>query len=112
MTGLLDGLVAAIVALVLNIAIVSRIRVVLPYREARFLPGSDRVVALSDESDETEFWKVAADGRALREQLTEDAVILRRGCKPSPDGKWLAWTDKMRDRRRMYLHTLERQLRR
>jgi tricorn protease len=75
------------------------------YRDARFLPDGKSVVVLSDESGEVELWKLAArgDGDAAPEQLTRDATILRWTTDPSPDGKWIAHTDKSH---RLYLYDM------
>ena len=64
------------------------------YREARFLPDGKRVVALSTQSGETEFWKYPANGEGAAEQWTHNATVLRWDGVPSPDGKWLAHRDK------------------
>ncbi|WP_395088838.1 S41 family peptidase [Armatimonas sp.] len=66
------------------------------YREARFLPDGKGLVALSDESGEVELWKLPPTGdvNAPREQLTKDGEVLRWDTTPSPDGKWIAHTDK------------------
>ncbi len=66
------------------------------YRDATFLPDGD-VLLLSDETGETEFYRLPADGTAAPEQITDDADILRFGGVPSPDGRWLAYTDKNAD---------------
>ena len=66
------------------------------YREARFLPDGKGLVALSDESGEVELWKLPPTGEinAPREQLTKDGQVLRWDTTPSPNGKWIAHTDK------------------
>jgi len=64
------------------------------YREARFMPDGKSIVALSTKSGETEFWKFAANGEGAPEQWTHNAKVLRWGGVPSPDGHWLAHTDK------------------
>ena len=64
------------------------------YRNARFLPDGKSLVALSDESGEVEFTRLPANGVGKPEQLTKDGKVLRWEGVPSPDGKWLAWTDK------------------
>lgn len=66
------------------------------YRDARFLPDGKSLVALSDESGEVELWKLPAtgDGAGAPEQLTKDSTTLRWRTLPSPDGKWIAHTDK------------------
>ena len=64
------------------------------YRSARFLPGGESLVVLSDESGEVELWTLPANGVGERNQLTEDGKVLRWTALPSPDGKWLAQHDK------------------
>ncbi len=64
------------------------------YRSARFLPDGKSIVALSSKTGETEFWKFAANGESAPEQWTSDAKVLRNDGVPSPDGRWLAFTDK------------------
>ncbi|HWG19443.1 MAG TPA: S41 family peptidase [Terracidiphilus sp.] len=64
------------------------------YREAMYLPDGKSVVALSTQSGETEFWKYPANGVGTPEQWTKDAKVLRTRGVISPDGKWLAHTNK------------------
>jgi tricorn protease len=64
------------------------------YRSAIFLPDGKSIVALSSKTGETEFWKFAANGESAPEQWTSDAKVLRRDGAPSPDGRWLAFSDK------------------
>ncbi len=64
------------------------------YRDGRFLPGSDALVGLSDESGEVELWRLPVNGVGEREQLTNDSRVLRIECVPSPDGKYVAYHDK------------------
>ena len=64
------------------------------YRSATFLPDGKSIVALSSRTGETEFWKFAANGETPPEQWTSDAKVLRNDGVPSPDGRWLAFTDK------------------
>ena len=64
------------------------------YRDARFMPDGKSVVALSTKTGEAEFWKFAANGVGSPIQLTSDAHVLRTDGVPSPDGQWLASTDK------------------
>lgn len=73
-------------------------------RDARFLPDGDRILSLSDASDEVEFWTYPANGLGENKQLTHGAEILRWEGVPSPDGKWLAHHDK---RQRLYLYNME-----
>ncbi|HVC47774.1 MAG TPA: S41 family peptidase [Terracidiphilus sp.] len=64
------------------------------YRDARFMPDGKTILALSTATGETEFWNFPANGIGKAAQLTNDDHILRAGGLPSPDGKWLAHTDK------------------
>lgn len=67
------------------------------FRSARFLPDGRSIVSLSTQSGETEFWKFSANGltdKEKPEQWTRDAKVLRWDGMPSPDGKYLAHTDK------------------
>jgi len=64
------------------------------YRQARFAPDGKAILVLSDQTSETEWWRVAANGVGAPEQLTSDAHVLRWDGVPSPDGKWLAYYDK------------------
>ncbi len=64
------------------------------YRNARFFPDGQSVLALSDESGEVEFWKVPANGIGAGAQLTADAKVLRWDGIPSPDGTMIAHHDK------------------
>jgi tricorn protease len=64
------------------------------YRDARFLPDGKTLLLMSDESGEVELWTVPADGLGDPVPLTTDAAVLRRNAYPSPDGKYIAHTDK------------------
>lgn len=64
------------------------------FRNARFMPDGKNLLALSDESGETEFWLLPADGTGPGAALTTGADILRWEGLPSPDGKRIAHTDK------------------
>lgn len=74
------------------------------HRDARFLPDGDRVLTLSDESGEVEFWTYPANGLGESKQLTSGAEILRWEGVPSPDGKYLAHHDK---KQRLWLYEFE-----
>ena len=67
------------------------------YRDAVFMPDGERVLALSDESGELEFVQLPADGVGEQTPLTDNGQILRFQGRPSPDGKWIAYTDHNRD---------------
>jgi tricorn protease len=64
------------------------------YRRARFTPGGDSLVALSDSTGEVEIWKLPANGVGRPRQLTDDGTIMRWDAIPSPDGRWIAHYDK------------------
>jgi tricorn protease len=64
------------------------------YRDARFMPDGKSLLVLSDESGEVELWTVPADGLGDPVKRTSDAAVLRRKALPSPDGKYVAHTDK------------------
>ncbi len=64
------------------------------YRDARFMPDGESLLAISDESGELEFWTLPANGVGDREQLTNDGKVLRWEGVPSPDGTWIAHHDK------------------
>ncbi|HEU4988196.1 MAG TPA: S41 family peptidase [Gemmatimonadaceae bacterium] len=63
------------------------------YRVARFMPDGKSLLTLSDKSGEVEFWDVPMNGGAAK-QLTTGATELRWDGVPSPDGKYVAHTDK------------------
>lgn len=64
------------------------------FRQAQFLPGTDRLLALSDETGELELWSLPADGLGPRTQVTRDGAIFRFDPAISPDGRSVAWQDK------------------
>lgn len=64
------------------------------YRDARFMPDGESLVALSDQSGEIELWKLPANGVGEAEQITNDGVVLRWKGVPSPDGRYVAMPDK------------------
>jgi tricorn protease len=64
------------------------------YRDARFMPDGKSLLVLSDESGEVELWTLPADGVGDPVKRTSDAAVLRRQTLPSPDGKYVAHTDK------------------
>ncbi|MBV8604060.1 MAG: PD40 domain-containing protein [Pelomonas sp.] len=63
-------------------------------RDGAFSADGRSVFAMCDFSGEVEVWKFAANGLGKPEQITSDAQILRTALAPSPDGRWLAHTDK------------------
>ncbi|MGH7689240.1 MAG: S41 family peptidase, partial [Gemmatimonadaceae bacterium] len=63
------------------------------YRIARFMPNGKSLLTLSDKSGEVEFWNVPMGG-GKQQQLTTGATELRWDGFPSPDGQYIAHTDK------------------
>lgn len=64
-------------------------------RGAAFSRDSRQLFALCDiGGGEVEVWRFAANGTGAAEQVTCGADTLRTGLFPSPDGRWLAHTDK------------------
>lgn len=64
------------------------------YRDARFWPDGDALLAMSDASGELEFYQLPADGMGETTQLTHNGDVFRYQGVPSPDGNWVAITDK------------------
>ena len=64
------------------------------YRSVQFTPDGKSLLVLSDESGEVEFWKFPANGVGAGEQLTRDGQTLRMTGQLSPDGKWIAYTER------------------
>ncbi|HEX4681484.1 MAG TPA: PDZ domain-containing protein, partial [Gemmatimonadaceae bacterium] len=62
--------------------------------DARFMSDGKTVLAISDKSGEHEFWTIPANGIGDEKQVTHDGKVVRWIGIPSPDGKWLAHTDK------------------
>lgn len=70
-------------------------------RRAIFSHDGKSVYTFADRSGEVELWRHPANGVGEGKQLTRDAKVLRERAYPSPDGKWIAHTDKDRN---LYLH--------
>jgi len=64
------------------------------YRYAAFMPDGKSLLAVSDKTGETEFVTLPANGIGKEQRLTSDAKVLRWSGVPSPDGTWIAYTDK------------------
>ncbi len=64
------------------------------YRDARFMPDGETILVLSDETGEMEFCEIPADGLGEPRALTGDGHVFRFEGIPSPDGEWIAFTDK------------------
>src|SRR5262249_42248377 len=58
------------------------------------LPDGKSLVGLADQSGEVEWWKLAANGVGDPSQLSRDGKTLRYDGVPSPDGRWIAHTNK------------------
>jgi tricorn protease len=64
-------------------------------RGAVFSHDDKWIYAIADTSGENEIWRYAADGSGHGEKLTSDGAGNHRwALYPSPDGRWLAHTDK------------------
>ena len=63
-------------------------------RSAVFSADQRFVFAIVDTTGENEIWKFPANGSGKAEALTKDGEVHRFHLFPSPDGKWLAHTDK------------------
>ncbi|AMC34369.1 S41 family peptidase [Janthinobacterium sp. B9-8] len=72
--------------------------------EAVFSHDDKSVYALVDTTGENEIWQFAANGSGKGERLTQDGGVHRWAIYPSPDGKWLAHSDK---RGRLWLLDLQ-----
>ncbi|MBX3012328.1 MAG: PD40 domain-containing protein [Caldilineaceae bacterium] len=64
------------------------------YGEARFLPDGQRLLMLSDQTNELEFWTAPANGIGPFTQLTQDGQVFRYGGVAAPNGQWIVFTDK------------------
>lgn len=64
------------------------------YRNARFMPDGKTLELQSDQSGNLEFWTYPANGVGKGEQLTDEGRGFRNQGHPSPDGKYLAYTDR------------------
>ena len=63
------------------------------YRDVRFMPDGKNLLGLSDVSGELEFATLPANGVGEEKALTADGKVLRFDGHPSPDGKWIVYTD-------------------
>ena len=63
-------------------------------RKGVFSADSAQVFALCDFSGEREIWRLPANGLGKAEQITVGATAMRTQLQPSPDGRYLAHTDK------------------
>ncbi len=67
------------------------------YRDAMFAPDGKSLLAVSDESGETEWWRLPPNGVGVPEQLTHESKSLTMTGQVSPDGKLIAYADKNQD---------------
>ena len=67
------------------------------YRDVVFMPDGERLLALSDETDELELITLPADGVGEADALTSDGGILRFQGNPSPNGTHIAYIDNNND---------------
>ena len=67
------------------------------YRDVRFMPDGKNLLALSDASGEFEFATLPGNGVGDEKALTNDGKVLRFDGRPSPDGKWIVYTDNNTD---------------
>jgi tricorn protease len=63
------------------------------YRDAVFSADGENIIVLTDESGEFEFIEIPASGIGEHKFLTNDGTTIRYKAQPSPDGKWLAYSD-------------------
>lgn len=64
------------------------------FKTAKFSGDKDDVVFISDQSGEMELWKTDRNGFSSPAQLTSDSKVLIMNYQPSPDGKYIAYTEK------------------
>jgi len=74
------------------------------YRDAIFSSDGKSILVLSDESREFEFIRMPSNGIGSHKSLSHDGKLLRFSEEPSPDGKWLAYSDL---RQNLFLLNLE-----
>jgi tricorn protease len=67
------------------------------YRSAQFDGDGKSLLVLSDESGETEWWRLPVNGIGAPARLTSDASVLRTAGAVSPDSRWIAYADKNQD---------------
>ncbi|MBT8230404.1 MAG: PD40 domain-containing protein, partial [Bacteroidia bacterium] len=63
------------------------------YRDANFSHDGKNIISLSDETGEFEFVSMPVNGMGDETKITSDGTLLRYEGTPSPDGKWLAYSD-------------------
>ncbi|CAN5399236.1 S41 family peptidase [soil metagenome] len=64
------------------------------YRSAIFSPDGKWIYAISDQSGETEWWRMPVNGVGAAEQITTGSKVLNMVGTISPDGKKIAYSNK------------------
>lgn len=64
------------------------------FKAASFSGDKDDVIFISDQSGEMELWKTDKNGFTPPTQLTSGSNVLIMDHQPSPDGKYIAYTEK------------------
>lgn len=64
------------------------------FKSAEFSGDKDDIIFSSDESGEMELWKTDRNGFSVPTQLTRGSKVLIMNHQPSPDGKYIAYTEK------------------
>ena len=64
------------------------------FKTAKFSGDKDDVLFISDESGEMELWKTDKNGFSIPSQLTQGSKLLIMDYQPSPNGKYIAYTEK------------------
>jgi tricorn protease len=67
------------------------------YRDVVFMPDGKSLLGLSDASDEFEFVQLPVNGVGADRALSANGKVLRFEGVPSPDGKWVAYSDNNND---------------
>lgn len=78
------------------------------YRDAVYSADGTEIIYLSDASGEFEFISTKSNGLASGEPLTSDGDVLRFQAHPSPDGKYIAFSDLAQDLWLLHLETGEK----
>ena len=75
------------------------------YRDAKFFPDGKSLLTMSTASGELEFWRIPANGLDAPARLTHDGAVFRYENTVSPDGKLIAFTDKLQ---RLWIFNIEK----
>ena len=67
------------------------------YRDVCFIPKSDDLLTLNDQSGEFEFWASPRNASSEMRQVTQSSPILKWFASPAPDGLRFAYQDKNYD---------------